>query len=276
MTWHVEPQALEAYAHETIDQVHAYSVEAHLMSCEACRLRIASLVDSARLDHVWSEIDAAVAIPQPGPIERSLLKLGVAQHVARLLAATPSLRLSWLLAVSLALALSVVTAYQTPEGYLLFLVVAPLLPLAGVAAAYGPGIDPTYEIGLAAPMRGFHLLLVRATAVLSSTMTLAAVAALLLPGLNWTVAAWLIPSVALSTASLALATAIHPVVAAIAVAASWIVVCGAGGYVAAESPSYGLEDLFGGQLQVALFVVAMASVALLIARSDEFERGEHR
>jgi hypothetical protein len=46
-----------------------------------------------------------------------------------------------------------------PDASLAFLTVAPLLPLAGIAMAYGPGIDPTYEIGLAAPMRSLRLLL---------------------------------------------------------------------------------------------------------------------
>ena len=47
--------------------------------------------------------------------------------------------------------------------------------------AYGPGIDPTYEIGLAAPMRGLRLLL-RAAAVVRASAVLAAAASLALPG----------------------------------------------------------------------------------------------
>ena len=74
-----------------------------------------------------------------------------------------------------------------------FLVLAALLPLAGVAAAYGPGIDPSYEIGVAAPMSSFHLILVRASTVLASTAALAALAALTLPRVGWTAAAWIVP-----------------------------------------------------------------------------------
>jgi hypothetical protein len=36
---------------------------------------------------------------------------------------------------------------------LLFLVMAALLPVAGVAAAYGPGVDPAYDVGRASPCR---------------------------------------------------------------------------------------------------------------------------
>ena len=73
-----------------------------------------------------------------------------------------------------------------------FLVLAPLLPLAGVAAAYGRDVDPTYEIGLAAPMRSFGLLLVRALAVLATTSVMAAVAgARARRACSWSAAAWL-------------------------------------------------------------------------------------
>jgi hypothetical protein len=98
--------------------------------------------------------------------ERLLVRLGVADHTARLLAATPALRGSWLLAVAVTLAFAVLAAWARPgpDAILAFLCVAPLLPLAGIAVAYGPGIDPTYEIGLAAPLRSFRLLLLGAPA----------------------------------------------------------------------------------------------------------------
>lgn len=129
---------------------------------------------------------------RPGPMERTLVRLGIADHVARLLAATPSLRLSWFAALAVALGFAVSAAYT--GAVVVFLVVAPLVPLAGVAAAYGPGVDPTYEIGLASPMRSYRLLLIRALAVLTASMGLAGAAALALPTLNWSTAAWLLPS----------------------------------------------------------------------------------
>ena len=104
------------------------------------------------------------------------------------------------------LAFAVWAARGDQQGVYWFLVLAPMLPLAGVAAAYGQGVDPTYEVGLAAPMRSFGLLLIRAVAVLVTTTVIAGLAALALPGLQWTAAAWLLPSLGLTLASLALAT----------------------------------------------------------------------
>src|SRR4029450_5981448 len=90
------------------------------------------------------------------------------------------------------------------------LAVAPLLPLAGVAAAYGPGVDPTFELALTAPMRGLRLLLIRAAAVLATTTLLAAGASVALPGFGLRAVGWLLPSLALTLASLAPATFVEP------------------------------------------------------------------
>lgn len=275
MSWHVEPKMLEAYAHNAIDDVHAYSVEAHLVTCSVCRTQIASLGDQERLEILWSEINEVVTGPEPGIVERFLLRLGVKDHVARLLAATPSLSLSWLGGLVLALSFAVVAARMSVTGFLLFLILAPMLPLAGVAVAYGPGVDPTYEVGLASPMSSFHLLLIRATAVLTSSGAIAFVAALALPQKNWAVAAWLVPSLGLTAASLALSTYISPLRAAASVSALWI----AGSLLALTytvNTRATAEDVFAGTLQIVLLVVTLTSIALLYRRRESFERGVRR
>jgi hypothetical protein len=155
-----------------------------------------------------------------------------------------------------------------------FLALAPLLPLAGIAAAYGPGIDPTYEIGLVAPMRSFGLLLIRAVAVLVSTMVLSTIAALFLPGFDWRVIAWLLPSLGLVTGSLALSTIVHPLRAAIAVAAMWLVgISAAAALVSSPTPA---RVVFGGVMQLVLLIVTIGAGVFLVARREEFERGEHQ
>ena len=95
---------------------------------------------------------------------------------------------------------------------MLFLLVAPLLPLAGVAAAYGPLVDPAYELALAAPLGSLRLLLLRAVAVVAvDDAARRWPRALALPGLDWTAAAWLLPSLGAHAARpSALATAIGP------------------------------------------------------------------
>lgn len=275
MTWHAEPVVLEAYARGTVADSMAYSVESHLLSCETCRDGIAGFADRPMLDRVWVEVDDVVALPMPGPIERLLLRLGVSDHVARLLAATPSLRVSWLSAVALALVFAVAAAHFNEQGFLLFVVVAPMLPLAGVAVAYGPGVDPTYEIGVASPVRGFHLLSIRAIAVLVSTTLLAGVAALMLPQVNWAAAAWLLPSLALTTASLALSTTFRPIGTAAGVAVAWVGASVLGMLFAAQT-SADLQEVFGQSMQLVVLVVTLASTTLLVRRREALERGASR
>ena len=65
------------------------------------------------------------------------------------------------------------------------------------------GLDPTREIGLAAPYSGLRLLLIRTAAVLAVTVPIGLAGLLLaLPG--WPAAAWLLPAAALTGAALAL------------------------------------------------------------------------
>lgn len=274
MSWHVQADALRSYATGTIDATHQFSVEAHLLSCATCRSTLASFADRAALDRTWEEIASETVAPALGRIERLLVRLGVSDHVARLVAATPSLRGSWLLALAGVLTLAAVVANGARGGYIFFLGIAPLLPLAGIAAAYGPGVDPTYEVGIAAPMRSFRLLLIRSVAVLVSTIALGTLAALLLPGFDWRAAAWLLPSLALATASLALSTLINPLKAAVAVAIAWVATVGAAAGVA--SGEVDARTVFGEQMQVAVLIVMVGAGVLLAARREEFERGEHQ
>ena len=87
-----------------------------------------------------------------------------------------------------------------------FLLVAPLLVLAGVAAAFLPLFDPAYRLAVAAPFSGFTLLLVRAVSALAAALVPVVVAAFVVPGPGWLPAALLLPSLALCAFALAAAT----------------------------------------------------------------------
>ena len=63
-----------------------------------------------------------------------------------------------------------------------FLFIAPLLPLAAVAAAFSPRLDPAFDLARAAPISGAWLLCVRSVAVIAVTLVPTVAAALLLPG----------------------------------------------------------------------------------------------
>jgi predicted anti-sigma-YlaC factor YlaD len=267
MSWHVQPELLEQYARGDADQAQAYSIEAHLPACSECREQIASVVDVARLQDIWEGVEERLDAPRRGPVEAGLISLGVREHIARLLGATPALRLSWLLACALVLAFAAWAAQGGESGLFSFLVLAPVLPLAGVAAAFGRDVDPTYENGLAAPMRSFDLLLIRALAVLASTTVMAAFAALALPGLQWSAAAWLLPSLGLTLASLALTTRMSAPLACGSLAVAWLVTVWTGRALTQE-PLY----VFGPGGQLACAVIAAAAALVLTRNADRFER----
>lgn len=270
MSWHATPELIAAYARGEADHPRASSLEAHVIGCAACQGALADLAEGERLERVWGEIRHAVDAPRRGPLEMLLVRLGVPDHRARLLAATPSLSASWLLAVALSLGFASLAAQQGPRGLLVFLILAALLPLAGVAAAYGPGIDPTYEVGLVAPMSGFHLVLVRAAAVLATTTTLAGLAALTLPQVGWTAAAWLVPSLALTVLSLALATYLAPLVAAGSVALGWTTIVVLTARLADDRLL-----AFGPRGQIALLILLAAATLVVARRRDSFDLGSH-
>ena len=222
--WHLDPEAIRRYSQGAVPPEPAASAEAHLMKCAACRGVLSSYVDSRRAATIWHEVVDRVDAPRRSGPERMLARLGVGEATARLVAATPTLRGPWLLAVAGVLALAAWAA-QVDERFLrMFLVLAPLGPLTGVAVAFARGLDPTREIGLATPYSGLRLLLIRTAAVLAVTVPIVAAAGLALPGSNWLAAAWLLPTAGLTCAALALTARMTPVVAVGVVATAWVLV----------------------------------------------------
>ncbi|MEV4622209.1 hypothetical protein AB0J74_26295 [Asanoa sp. NPDC049573] len=215
-TWHVPDDDLRRYAGRGLAPPLLWSTETHLAACPGCRSRVAAFVT---VDDGWARLDAALDAPRPGPVERLLVAVGVPDHTARLLTATPALRLSWLAAVGVTLVLTALVAHAVNPT--VFLGVAPLLPLLGVAASFGPGIDPTYEITVTSPVHGFRLLLLRCVTVLAANIMLGAVASVFLPGFT---AGWFLPSLALTVATLLLSSRVSPVFAAVGVGAVWVLV----------------------------------------------------
>jgi predicted anti-sigma-YlaC factor YlaD len=261
MTWHADPATLARWTAGGVDAVTASSVEAHLTGCAKCRDALAAYADDDRLDRTWAAVVDTLDLPRPTVAERGLRALRVRPDHARLLAATPSLRASWLLSVALVATFAVAAGRATRSGDLLFLLVAPLVPVAGVAAAYGPGVDPAYEVGVAAPFGGVRLLLLRSVAVLSVSFLCCGAAGLALPGLA--AAGWLLPGLALSAATLAASTVTPPAFAAGGVSAAWLA------YVSVRT-----DHPADGVTQVLAALLLVAGVAVLVWRAAHFEGGE--
>ncbi|WP_128379831.1 zf-HC2 domain-containing protein [Streptomyces cavernae] len=222
--WHVDDEDLRAYVQGELTAPRLWSVDTHLVACDGCRRALAEVSDPVALDMGWARLDAELDAPRPGRVESLLLWIGVADHTARLLAATPVLRRAWLVAVSAVLLLTVAASSSLRDAAspTLFLALAPLLPLAGVAVSYGPALDPTYEMTVVSPVHGFRLLMIRTVAVLVLALGVNGLATLALPGYGLRALAWLLPALALTATGLALTPRLGPVLAPALVGGAWV------------------------------------------------------
>ena len=156
------------------------------------------------LGRVWLGVAAQVWRRRPGPAERAAAQLLRSPGLARALVTTPSLLAGWLLATAVVLAAGLFATLATGTPYVALL--APAVAGVGIAYAYGPGIDPAWELSRSMAVSDRMVLLVRALAVfaLNAGLGLAASAA------SGTAAAvtfgWLVPMTAVCALALAAAT----------------------------------------------------------------------
>jgi hypothetical protein len=108
-----------------------------------------------------------------------------------------------------------------PDGIAPFLLVAPLVPVLGVAATYGGRSDPLETLVATAPYGRTRLVLVRTLAVLVTVLPFTFLLGLTLPGPQWTATAWLGPALALVPVTLAVSSLVGPRAGASAVAIGW-------------------------------------------------------
>jgi len=221
-TWHTSADLLRAYAEGALDALEGASVEQHLLVCDACRATMGTVVEAPELAVGWAGIQTAIERPkQPAPI-RLARRLGLSEPTSVLLTATASLRTAWLASSFVALGFALVAA-NFSQGEILwpFLLVAPLVPVIGVSASYGPAADPLESLLVTSPYGRARLILLRTIAVLCTCLPVAFGLGLLLPGPDWVAAAWLGPALAMVPILLALASFVGPRVAAGAVSIGW-------------------------------------------------------
>ncbi len=156
------------------------------------------------LDRVWLGVAARVWARRPGPVERLAARVLRSPGLARALVTTPSLLVGWLAATVVVLGVGVAATLST--GTPLVPLLAPALAGAGICYAYGPGIDPAYELSRAMPLGDRMVLLVRAGCVFAVNAVLG-VAAAAVSGLAASVTfGWLVPMTAVCALALAVAT----------------------------------------------------------------------
>jgi hypothetical protein len=227
-------------------------------------------VDQSRIDANWRAITAELDAPRPVRLERVLRRVGVPSWVTRLVASTPSLRRAWYLSILVVVIIGLGAAEpDRPSSVFALLVMAPLLPVLGVAMAYGSAADPSHEIQLATPVRGLRLVAIRAVTVLVVSIVSVGLLALTSPDTRPLAAAWLLPALAVTALSLAAMTVVSPRRAASAVAVLWMV-----GVVVARVVAADPLAAFRVVGQLVSLVVALAAVAVLVNRRARFDQLE--
>jgi hypothetical protein len=151
----------------------------------------------------------------------------------------------------------------------LVLLLAPVLPVGGVAASWSRGLDPAYELTASVPRAGLHLVLRRTASVLAVV-----VPALLVGG--WvtevTAAQWLLPCLAFTSTTLALGGVVGVTRAAVALVAVWTAV------VAAPTLAAGRTTLALQAVGLPVWGLILAlSIGVVIARRGAYAAlGAHR
>jgi len=174
------------------------------------------------LSRVWIGVAAQVWRRRPGPVERTAGRLLRSPGLARALVTTPSLLVGWVIATAVVLAAGLLATLGTGTPYVALL--APGLAAAGISYAYGPGVDPAWELSASMAVSDRMVLLVRALSVfgVNATLGLAASAA---SGVATAVTfGWLVPMTAVCALALAAATLARSAnVGAAAGLAGWVI-----------------------------------------------------
>ena len=184
--------------------------------------------DGVELDRVWVNVAAEVWRRSPGRLERSAARLLGSRGLARALVATPSLLLPWL--ISSVVVLGVGVAAEVGAGQPLVWLIAPVLAAVGMAYAYGPGVDPAWELSCSMPISDRLVLLTRAVAVFTVNAVLGLAASVVTLGTRASADAapvtfgWLIPMAAVCALTLAVAVAARSASVGVgAGVAAWII-----------------------------------------------------
>jgi hypothetical protein len=156
------------------------------------------------LGRVWVGVVTEVWRRRPHFFERLAARITRSPGLARALVATPSLLLAWVIATAVVLAAGAAATIGTGTPCVALL--APALAGAGIAYAYGPGIDPAWELSQSMAVSDRMVLLVRALAVFGLNAALGLVASAVSGVAAAVTFGWLVPMTAVSALALAAAT----------------------------------------------------------------------
>ena len=179
------------------------------------------------LDRVWLGVATQVWRRRPGRVERLAGRLLRSPGLARALVTTPSLLLGWIIATMVMLAAGAVATRATGTPWVALF--APAVAAAGIAYAYGPGIDPAWELCCSMAVSDRMVLLVRALALFGLNALLGVAASAVSGAAAALTFGWLIPMTAMCGLALATATVARSANAGVAAGlGGWVITVLAG------------------------------------------------
>jgi hypothetical protein len=156
------------------------------------------------LGRVWIGVAGEVWRRRTGRLERAAAVLLRSPGLARALLTTTSLLVPWLLASVAVLGAGAAATFSTGQPIVSLL--APAVAAAGIGYAYGPGVDPAWELSASMAISDRMVLLVRALVVFA-VYALLGLAASAASGIAAALTfGWLIPMTLVSALALAAAT----------------------------------------------------------------------
>jgi hypothetical protein len=179
------------------------------------------------LDWVWLGVATHVWRRRPGRVERLAGRLLRSPGLARALVTTPSLLLGWIIATVVMLAAGAVATRASGTPWVALF--APAVAAAGIAYAYGPGIDPAWELCCSTAVSDRMVLLVRALALFGLNALLGVAASAVSGAAAALTFGWLIPMTAMCGLALATATVARSANAGVAAGlGGWVITVLAG------------------------------------------------
>lgn len=276
--WHLDAGLVERYADLALAPSARASLEAHLQSCAACHRLVAGSESAARLaarlDRTWAATVDRIDAPRRNWLHRLAAAVGVPDHLARLVAVSGAFRAAWLASIAAAVTAGVLVD-RGELGPVAFLLLAPLVPVVGVAAAYGGStrVSDSRAWELATPFGELRLVLLRTSAVTATSVAVLGALTPLLPAVGLDAVAWLLPALALAAATLALTTRVAPEQAATGVGVGWLATVLTAALLVPRVDRPTATDLgaLAWPLQVVAALVLVASVTAFAARRHTIE-----
>jgi hypothetical protein len=219
--WHAGPELLARYADGSLDDVGQAAVEAHVEQCPDCRADATTLVTRPALEPVWGRVLVGVRTPHPGRVTTLLRWLRVPEVDVVVLRSSANVLVAMAVAVTVTFGFALVAAQLSQDRQeLAWLTIAPLLPALLVAGAFD-STDPIRELTDPTPYSKLRVALLRTLVAVLGALPLVVVMALV-PEIDVSVAAWLLPALAIAGVLLVLLTRLSAAVAVVAVAVTWV------------------------------------------------------